>query len=133
MSHNTNPPTHNTNISADKPSTVETIKEKASAVIDKITGKHHTEGTHGHDHHHDNKDHHLGESAVPTTGTHTGPVGTHTGTTTAGTHTGPMGTHTGAAHTGAVPSAAPTATHSTGAGITSGGNIAPPAATHGTQ
>ncbi|KAF9300896.1 hypothetical protein BGZ91_009696, partial [Linnemannia elongata] len=120
MSHNTNTPTHNTNISADKPSTVETIKEKASAVIDKITGKHHTEGTHGHDHHHDNKDHHLGESAVPTTGTHTGPVGTHTGTDTTGTHTGPMGTHTGAAHTGAVPSAAPTATHSTGAGITSG-------------
>ncbi|KAG0069368.1 hypothetical protein BGZ89_002990, partial [Linnemannia elongata] len=74
MSHNTNPPTHNTNISPDKPSTVETIKEKASAVIDKITGKHHTEGTHGHDHHHDNKDHHLGESAVPTTGTHTGPA-----------------------------------------------------------
>ncbi|KAF8943176.1 hypothetical protein BGZ47_005702 [Haplosporangium gracile] len=120
MTHHTNTPTHNNNVSADKPSTVETIKEKAAAVVGKLTGGHHG--------HHADKDHHHGDSTAHTTGTHT--TGTHnTGAT--GAHTGSVGTHTGAAHAGAIPGAAPTATHSTGAGITTGGNIAPPAATQG--
>ncbi|KAF9126741.1 hypothetical protein BG015_004637 [Linnemannia schmuckeri] len=123
MTHHTNTPTHNNNVSADKPSTVETIKEKASAVVGKLTGKHHTDSAHGHDHHAD-KDHHHGDN----TGTHT--TGTHT-TGATGAHTGPVGTHTGAAHAGAIPGAAPTATHSTGAGITAGGNVVPPVPTHG--
>ncbi|KAF9128518.1 hypothetical protein BGX30_014290, partial [Mortierella sp. GBA39] len=158
MTHNTNAPTYNNNISADKPSAVEQIKDKASAVLGKLTGKHYTDGTHDHDHLHDNKDHPLhDDNAVHTTGTHTagthtgpvgtqtdpvgtqtGPVGTQTdpvGTQTGpvGTQTGPVGTQTGAAYTGAVPGAVPTATHSTGAGITSGGNNAPPAAAYGTH
>ncbi|KAG0298048.1 hypothetical protein BGZ96_003316 [Linnemannia gamsii] len=134
MTHNTTTtPTHNNNVSNDKPSTVEAIKEKAAAVVGKITGKHHTDNTHG-----TNDQHHHGDPNVTHTtgtGTHTGATGAHTGAT--GTHTGPhtgvTGAHTGHAgtHTGApVPGAAPTAVHSTGAGITSGGNTAPPAATH---
>ncbi|KAF9913177.1 hypothetical protein EC991_003637 [Linnemannia zychae] len=113
MTHNTNTPTHNNNVSADKPSTVEAIKEKASAVVNKLTGKHHTTDTHGH-----GKDHHDP--------THT--TGTHAHDTTHGTH----GTHTAGTNVGADPHAASAAVHSTGAGITSGGNIAPPGATQGT-
>ncbi|KAG0316159.1 hypothetical protein BGZ97_007321 [Linnemannia gamsii] len=125
MTHNTTSttPTHNNNVSADKPSTVGVIKEKAAAVIDMITGKHHTDDTHG-----THGQHHHGDPNVTHT---TGATGAHTGTT--GAHTGPVGTHTGAVHPttgGALPAAAPTAVPSTGAGITTGGNIAPPAATH---
>ncbi|KAF9933407.1 hypothetical protein FBU30_005616 [Linnemannia zychae] len=187
MAHNTDTSVHNPNVSPDKPSAIETIKEKATAVINKITGKHHTDSSHEHDQHHhtipvkdqhhpDNTTHtgatgahtsaigthtggigdHTGAVNVHTgtTDTHTGATGTHTGTTdthtsATGTHTGAKGVHTGTtgdhtgdtgAHTstvgsqtgatGVTPGAAPTAVHFTGASITSGGNVAPPSATH---
>jgi len=109
-------------------------------VVGKITGKHHTDSTHGTNDHHHHGDpnvthttgtHTTGATGAPTgahTGAHTGATGAHTGVPTGatGAHTGHVGTHTGAS----VPGAAPTAVHSTGAGITSGGNVAPPAATH---
>ncbi|KAG0280287.1 hypothetical protein BGZ95_010647 [Linnemannia exigua] len=157
MTHNTTNtnPTHNNNVSADKPSTVDAIKEKAAAVVGKLTGKHHTDD-HTKDHHH--HDTTTGAHTHDTTSAHTHDVtGAHThGTTGAHTHN-PTGAHTHdatGAHTHdatgtythdatgtrhlaganvvAVPSAAPTAVHSTGAGITSGGNVAPPGATQGT-
>ncbi|KAF9426715.1 hypothetical protein BGZ94_006107 [Podila epigama] len=85
----TNPTTHD-----NKPSTVETIKEKAANLVNKVTGKtteteHHHDGTHhGKDHHASgilpsthNKDHHTG-GILP--GTHN--KNHHTGGILPGTH-----------------------------------------------
>ncbi|KAG0372133.1 hypothetical protein BGX24_000690 [Mortierella sp. AD032] len=134
MTHNTTntTPTHNNNVSADKPSTVDTIKEKAAAVVNKLTGKHHTDDHHTKDnHHHDTA---TGTHTHDATGTHThDATGTHTHNATgAQTHDATGTRHTAGTIVGAVPHAASAAVHSTGAGITSGGNIAPPGATQGT-